>query len=277
MTTDASKADDWNGAAGLQFARQRERLGGILGRMRARLLVKAAIAGGEQVLDAGCGCGEMTIRAARAAGPGHALGADISRIQLAEARRLAAAAGVTNVSFLDADVAVHRFTPGTFDVVISSFGVMFFASPAAAFANLRRALRPGGRLAFACWRDRAVNPFFTTGFAAAAAELGLREMPGPDAAFSLADMSTTGALLDGAGFVGIEFTTADEPMLIGRDVDDVIGYERTEPSAQVALAGLTPAQARQVTDRVRAILLPYASADGVTMPGAAWLVTARAV
>jgi hypothetical protein len=154
---------------------------------------------------------------------------------------------------------------------------MFFDDPAAAFGNLRKALRRDGRLAFLCWRTRDENPFFTFGFPAAAAVLGHREMPGPDAAFSLADAGRAGALLSGAGFGGIEFAKADEPMLIGRDVDDVLEYERTFPSAREVLTGLSPAQAGELTRQVRDRLVAYASPGGVTMPGAAWLVTAQAV
>ena len=219
----------------------------------------------------------MTILAARTTRGGHALGADFSRIQVAEARRLAACAGIGNAGFEVADVQVHPFGAGVFDVVLSNFGVMFFDDPAAAFGNLRKALRRGGRLAFLCWRTREENPFFTTGFAEAAAVLGLRELPGPGAAFSLADTGRVGALLSGAGFGGIEFAKADEPMLIGRDVDDVLEYERASPSASEVLAGLSPAQAAELARQVRDRLLAYASPDGVTMPGAAWLITAHAV
>ena len=121
---------------------------------------------------------------------------------------------------------MHPFGTGVFDVLLSSLGVMFFDDPAAAFANLRKALHRGGRLAILCWRTREENPVFTTGFGEAAAVLGLREMPGPSAAFSLAGTGRVGALLSGAGFGGIEFAQADEPMLIGREVDDVLEYER---------------------------------------------------
>jgi SAM-dependent methyltransferase len=213
----------------------------------------------------------------RAAGSGHALGADFSRIQVAEARRLAAAAGVANVRFEVVDAQVHPFEAGAFDVVLSSFGVMFFDDPAAAFGNLRKALRRGGRLAFLCWRSRDENPVFTTGFAEAAAVLGLSEMPGPGAAFSLADTDRVGTLLSGAGFGDIEIAKADEPMLIGRDVDDVLEYERASPTATETLTGVSPAQADELTRLVRDRLTTYASPDGVTMPGAAWLVTAQAV
>ena len=276
VAVNAEQAGDWNGASGRHFIEQRERHERMRGRLTARLLAAAQIQDGENVLDIGCGCGDTTILAARAAGSGHALGADFSRIQVAEARRLAAAAGVANARFEVADVQVHPFGAGSFDVVLSNFGVMFFDDPAAAFANLRKALRRGGRLAFLCWRTRDENPFFTIGFAEAAAVPGRREMPGPDAAFSLAGTGRAGALLTGAGFGGIEFAQADEPMLIGRDVDDVLEYERTFPSASEVLTGLSPAQAAELTRVVRDRLVAYASPGGVTMPGAAWLVTAQA-
>jgi hypothetical protein len=83
-------------------------------------------------------------------------------------------------------------------------------------------------------------------------------------------------LLSGAGFGGIEFAKADEPMLIGRDVDDVLEYERASPSATELLTGLSPAQAAELAKQVRDCLVAYASPDGVAMPGAAWLVTAQA-
>lgn len=273
----AEEWQDWNGASGREFVEQRERFERMLGPLKARLLPAARIQDGDSVLDVGCGCGDMTILAARAAGGGRALGADFSRIQIAEARRLAAAGGVANVRFEVADAQVHPFGAGAFDVLLSSFGVMFFDDPAAAFANLRKALRRGGRLAVLCWRTREENPAFTTGFAEAAAVLGLRGRPGPPAALSLASPGRVGALLSGAGFGGIECAPADEPMLIGRDIDDVLGYERASPGASEVLAGLSPAQAAELTGQVRARLAPYASPEGVIMPGAAWLVTARAV
>ena len=277
MAVNAEQAEDWNGASGRQFIEQRGRHEQMLGRLTARLLAGARIQDGENVLDVGCGCGDVTILAARATGSGHALGADFSRIQVAEARRLAACTGVTNARFEVADAQVHPFGAGVFDVVLSSFGVMFFDDPAAAFGNLRRALRRGGRLALLCWRTRKENPVFTTGFAEAAAVLGLREMPAPGAAFSLAGTGRAGALLSGAGFGGIEFAKADEAMLIGRDVDDVLEYERASPTATEILAGLSPAQAAVLTGQVRDRLVAYASPAGVVMPGAAWLVTAQAV
>jgi len=102
-------------------------------------------------------------------------------------------------------------------------------------------------------------------------------MPRPGTAFSLASTGRVGALLSGAGFGGIEFVTADEPMLVGRDVDDALEYERSSPTASEVLTGLSPAQVGELTRLVRDRLMTYASPDGVTMPGAAWLVTAQAI
>ncbi len=277
VAVNAEQAEAWNGASGRHFIEQRERHERMRGRLTARLLACAQVTDGENVLDIGCGCGDTTILAARAARGGHALGADLSRIQVAQARRLAAAAGVANATFEVADAQVHPFGPGVFDLALSNFGLMFFDDTAAAFGNLRKALRRGGRLAFLCWRARAENPFFTTGFAEAAAALGLRELPGPPAAaFSLADAGRTGALLAGAGFGGIDFAKVDEPMLIGSDIADVVEYERGSPSAAGLLAGLSAAQAAELASRVSDDLTPYASPAGVVIPGAAWLVTAQA-
>jgi SAM-dependent methyltransferase len=277
VAVNAEQAEAWNGASGRYFIEQRERHERMRSGLTARLLGGARIGDGDNVLDVGCGCGDVTIRAARATRDGHVLGADLSHIQIAEARRLAASAGVPNASFEVADAQVHPLPAGRFDLVLSNFGVMFFDDPAAAFGNLRKALRRGGRLAFLCWRARDENPFFAVGFAEAAAELGLSELSGPAAAFSLADSSATGALLAGAGFGGIGFAKVDEPMLIGRDVDDVLEYEGASPSAAGLLAGLSAAQAAELTKRVRDDLTAYAAPGGVTMPGAAWLVTAQAV
>ncbi len=247
------------------------------GRLTTRLLDAAQTHDGENVLDIGCGCGDTTILAARATPSGHALGADLSRIQVAEARRLAAAAGVANARFEVVDAQVHRFQNGIFDVVLSNFGVMFFDDPAAAFANMRQALRRGGRLAFLCWRTSDENPFFSTGFAEAAVILGLRDKPGPSAAFSLADTGRVGVLLRGAGFGGIEFTKADEPMLMGSDEDDVLEYERAVPQRHRGLGGAQPSSSR----RAGQARPGQSGALRITrwrgMLGAAWLVTAQAV
>ena len=277
MTANAQDADDWNGASGRHFVEQRVRWERMRSRMTTRLLAAAQIGDGDEVLDVGCGCGDTTILAARACGSGHALGADISRIEIAEARRLAATEGVANADFEVIDVQTHPFKAADFDVALSCFGVMFFDDATAAFGNVRTALRRGGRFAFLCWRARAENPYFGFGYAATAVELGMCEDPGPDEAFSLADKRRVVAMLAATGFGDIAATAVDEPMQLGRSVDDVLQYERTYASAQRVLTGLAPERAEQLDRRVRDRMAPYVSQDGVVFPGAAWLVTARAV
>ena len=109
---------------------------------------------GERVLDVGCGFGTTTIEAAECVAPsGRVLGVDISAAMLEPARQRVAAAAIGNIELLEADAQVHPFAAGAFDAMISRFGLMFFEDPDAAFANLARALRPGGRLVFVCWPD----------------------------------------------------------------------------------------------------------------------------
>ncbi|MGP3913217.1 class I SAM-dependent methyltransferase [Nonomuraea sp. 10N515B] len=107
------------------------------------------------MLDVGCGTGQTTRLAARTAPHGHALGVDLSEPMLARARATAIAEGITNLRFEQGDAQVHPFPEGGFDVAISRGGIMFFADPVAAFANIGRALRPSGRLAFVCLREMA--------------------------------------------------------------------------------------------------------------------------
>jgi cyclopropane fatty-acyl-phospholipid synthase-like methyltransferase len=99
MAANVEQAEAWNGASGRHFIEQRERHERMRGGLTARLLAAAQTQDGDNVLDIGCGCGDTTILAARATPSGHALGADLSRIQVEQARRLAAAAGVANARF----------------------------------------------------------------------------------------------------------------------------------------------------------------------------------
>src|SRR6266545_2552985 len=189
MTANTAQSEAWNGDEGQYFVAQRARHERMGQQHTARLLATAAIGPAEVVLDVGCGCGETTNGAARPARSGRALGVDLSAVMLAEARRLAGREGVRNARFEQADAQVHAFPAAGFDVAISGFGVMFFADPHAAFANIAAALRPGGRLAFLCWQEMTANEWLTVPFAAVAAHVTLPELPAADepGPFSLAD------------------------------------------------------------------------------------------
>ena len=139
------------------WAEVREPLELQLAPLGRRALAALAPHPGESVLDIGCGGGETALDLARAVAPdGTVVGVDLSAAVLAFARR--AAKGCERVRFVQADAQVFPFEPASFDAAFSRFGVMFFADPTAAFINIRRSLRPNGRLAFVCWRALEDNP-----------------------------------------------------------------------------------------------------------------------
>jgi SAM-dependent methyltransferase len=240
----AEQARRWNGDAGRRWIAQRERHMAVRQRLTPHLVRAAAISPDDQVLDVGCGCGETTIAAARSTGPGGGgLGLDLSGPMLEVARRLAAEAGVGNVRFVQGDAQVCPLPPAVFDVVISSFGVMFFDDSAAAFVNVLSGLRPGGQLAFLCWQDELRNEVFSVPLRAFMAHTKLSGGAGGDV---FDDSRRVSDLLAGAGFVDVRVVGVHEPARIGSDVADVMGYVRD-------------------TSRVRELMAP-----------AAWLVTAVA-
>src|SRR2546429_32214 len=175
----------------------------------------------DRVLDIGCGTGQTTRQAARTAQAGSALGVDISAPAMERARELARAEGIRNVTFERADAQVHRFPRERFDLGISRFGTMFFGDPGAAFANIRRALRPAGRLVMMVWQAPGRNEWDVVirqsldgpKGPVAAASAG----PGPDP-FSLADPPAVTELLEAAGFADVTFTDVHEPVYYGPDV-----------------------------------------------------------
>jgi SAM-dependent methyltransferase len=232
------------------------------------------------VLDVGCGNGATTIEAARRVRPdGAALGVDLSSRMLALARERAGAAGVGEAEFLQADVQVHAFREGDWDVVVSRFGVMFFEDPHAAFANLARSLRPGGRVVFVAWQDMSRSEWIMVPGAAAAAHVGLPQGIAPDAPgpFGLADPDRIREILGRAGFTGLTLEELIRPMRIGDDLDDVeMFFTRSLPLVRDLLAAAPADKARAAVADAREALEPYAGPEGVVMnENGAWLVKAR--
>ena len=165
---------------------------------------------GQRVVDLGCGSGRTTLELAARVGPGgEAVGVDISAEMLAAGRERAARLGVSNVEFLHADVQVQDLGQARFDGAYSRFGVMFFTDPVTAFANVRRALRPGAALSFVCWQSVFDNEWVLIPGAAVAEVTGsLPPMPGPEepGPFSLADPGRVHAVLESAGFGSVTVT-----------------------------------------------------------------------
>ncbi len=171
----------WNDAPGRAWVAQQPAMDLLMRNVTALVMAEAAPRPGQHVLDVGCGAGALALAAARTVGPqGRALGVDISAPLLARAEELARAEGLAQVGFLRADAQDHGFAPSAFDLVLSRFGVMFFADPVAAFMNLARTMRPGGRMVLAVWGRAAANPFFATPGRIGAARLGPPPPSDPD-------------------------------------------------------------------------------------------------
>lgn len=265
----------WDGEEGERWTAQADRYEAAGRRHDGRLSGAGFVAAGDAVLDVGCGTGRSTRDAARAAAPGPVLGVDLSSQMLEEARRRAAAEGLANVSFEQADVQVHPFADGAFDVAISSFGAMFFADPVAAFANIRRALRPGGRLAVLAWRDLGRNQWVTAIRDALALGRALPEppadAPGP---FGLAREAHVRTVLAAAGFGAVELESVDEPVWLGADAGDAWGFVRTMGIVKGLTSDLEPADRERAFASVRAALAAAEGPEGVEFESSAWLVTA---
>ena len=202
----------------LELEDQLEEVGGLPGELA---MDRLGLLPGQKVADLGCGAGRTTLELAARVGPGgEATGFDISAEMLARARDRAARLGLGNVTFVHADVQVYDLGETKFDAAYSRFGVMFFTDPVAAFANVRRALRPGGTLSFVCWQGVFDNEWMLIPGAAVMQVTGsLPPMPGPDepGPFSLADPARVRAVLDAAGFGAVTITPHADHVVISED------------------------------------------------------------
>ncbi|ATC26359.1 methyltransferase domain-containing protein [Caulobacter vibrioides] len=236
---------------------------------------RADLRAGEAVLDVGCGSGATTFEAAWRVGPqGRAVGADISGALLELARRRAGEQGLEGVDFVQADAQTHDFDAG-FDAIVSRFGVMFFPDPVAAFANLRRALKPDGRLAFACWRGPEDNPMAQVPLDAAAPFLPEtprfeRNAPGR---FGFADPERVRSILAEAGWRDIAIAPLDDPTPVS--FDELMTMSLRVGPLNPILSNAEDALRTQVRDAVAAALAPHVQDGMATMNSACWLVTAR--
>lgn len=273
----AGQAEAWNGNDGEHWVSHAARQDRMLSGTTAYLLDAAGVRDGDTVLDIGCGCGDTTLQAALRAGRGSALGVDLSAVMLAEARRRAEREPRASVRFEQADAQVHPFPDAGFDEVISRFGVMFFDDPHAAFANLHRALHPGGRLAFLCWQEPAANEFFRVPLAAAAAHVPLPEHGDPDdpGPFSLARPERIRDLLAAAGFRDLSVEPVTTSMWVGENVSDVMDYFLGLGMVRAMLAAVSPEDGAAVGRAVSDALTRHQGPDGVRLGGAAWLVSAH--
>jgi ubiquinone/menaquinone biosynthesis C-methylase UbiE len=239
---------------------------------------------GQRVLDLGCGFGDTTQRIAGLVGAeGEVVGVDAAANFIETARREAAEAAVANVSFAVADVQVAELGD-PYDMAFSRFGMMFFANPVAALRNVRRALKPGGRLVMVVWRRRIDNDWLYRGQTIVEGIVSRPEEyeeptcgPGP---FSMADADTTSEVLLHAGFQNIALRRCDLPIAIGRDVEEAIDMVMAiGPAGEILrLAGDRAAHLHEdVRDALRAGLNEFEASDGfIRAPASTWIVSATA-
>jgi SAM-dependent methyltransferase len=269
----------WNGANGQRWTDRQAEQDILLAPVSKALIDRAAPKAGERIVDVGCGCGSTSLAFAEKVAPnGFVLGVDISGPMLARARQLAPR--VLPVDFVQADATVYPFDPQSFDLLLSRFGVMFFAEPAVSFANLRNALRPSGRLAFACWREPRENPWMMAPLQAVYQHVPKMPPPGPDdpGPFAFASEERVRRIIGAAGFKGV----AMEPVALSFDIANGRGLDaavqaalQIGPSSR-ALDGHPPETRAAAAASVRELLAPFVRGNTVPLAGSIWIVTARA-
>lgn len=275
--TNQGQADFWS-SAGTMWTALRERFDDQAGDHGVAAIDALAPAPGERILDIGCGAGSSTIDIAARVGPeGSVRGLDISPTMIHGARDLAAASGVTNASFEVADAMVAPFDP-EYDGLYSRFGVMFFSDAVRAFANMRGALRVGGRLGFVCWQSPAQNEWASVPLSVIGqfAEMPFGADPTAPGPFSLSDRARLEQVLTDAGYTDLDIAGRDVAVKLGESLDEAVDFMFGLMPPAAALRANDPATAGQVADALREAFAGWVGQDGVKAPSATWIVTARA-
>lgn len=277
-TKNAEQIAYWNGPGGERWADRQRVQDELLEPVSTILLDRARAVPGERIIDVGCGCGATTRAFAEQVGvSGYVLGIDVSAPMLERARQITPQAG--RVEFRLADAAEYPFRPARFDLIASRFGVMFFAEPVSAFANLRKALRPLGRLAFICWREPRLNPWLMAPLQAAykhvpkLPDLG-PEDPGP---FSFASEERVHRILGQAGFSDVKMEACELALdiSVGGGLDAAVKSALQIGPASRALDGQPVEVIAAAENSIREALAPFARDQTVVLPASIWIVTAR--
>ncbi len=270
----------WNEQGGPRWVKMQEQLDEQISQLGLLTMQRAAVQLGEQVLDVGCGCGQTSLELAERVGPrGSVLGVDISTPMLARARERQNERGFKSLTFLQADAQTHRFESARFDLLFSRFGVMFFENPAAAFANLHTAVRPGGRLCFVCWQALDKNEWARVPLAAATKHVPLPAPASPDAPgpFAFANPDRVQKLLESGGFTEVKLESHQAELTMGgaTTINEAVDFTLEIGPIARLLADVSTDIRAHVVEELRVVLAPYAKGNGVSLSGAVWIVTAR--
>jgi ubiquinone/menaquinone biosynthesis C-methylase UbiE len=269
----------WNGPNGQRWTDRQASQDLLLAPVSQLLVDRIAPKTGDRIVDIGCGCGAISIALAERVAPdGFVLGVDISAPMLERARQLAPQR--LPVDFVQADATVYPFEPASFDLLASRFGVMFFAEPVLSFANLRKALRPKGRVVFACWREPKENPWMMAPLQAVYRHVPRLPQVGPEdpGPFAFASQERVNRILREAGYgdIAMEACNISLDIAIGGGLEAAADAAlEIGPSAR-ALEGHAPEVRAAARQSVRELLAPYARGETVPLPGSIWIVTARA-
>jgi SAM-dependent methyltransferase len=268
----------WNGPGGQRWANRQQAQDIVLAPVADVLIDRAKPGTGERIIDVGCGSGATSIAFAKKVAPsGHVFGVDVSGPMLERARQ--SASKELPVDFAQADATVYPFDPASFDLLASRFGVMFFAEPARSFSNMRKALKPSGRLAFACWREPRENPFFMAPLQAVYKHVPKLPPQGPEdpGPFAFASEARVRGILGEAGFSGIVMEPCNLALdvAIGGGLDAAVQGALEIGPASRALDGQPEDVRTAATNSIREALAAYAKGESVLLPASIWIVTAQ--
>jgi SAM-dependent methyltransferase len=271
--------DAWNGDSGRRWVTDPDRRDHVMQSVAAALLEAADLTVGDVVLDLGCGCGATAVAAARTVGAdGSVLGVDLSEPMLDVARQRVVAARLPNVTVLQADAQTHPFDPGGHDIAISRFGTMFFDDPAAAFSNIARSIRHGGRLFIATWQPLVANDWLTIPGAALLRYSSLPEPAGSaPGMFAQSDPDIVRGVLERSGFGGVDVQPATVTLRLGADPDEATAHLADTGIGRAALATIPDDDHTAALDAVRSVLAEHIDTEGVQLDGAILLTSAARV
>jgi len=278
----AREVQYWNSVQTRSWADEHEVIDRLFADLTRVALDHAEPKSGERVIDIGCGSGTTVLGLAARVGPsGYVLGADVSKPSVAKAQERIAAANVHQAEAMVCDVSTHVFPANSFDLAFSRFGVMFFTDPVATFVNIRRALKSDGRLALAVFRTPQENKWATAALAAIRHLLPPITPPGPEepGQFSWADATRVHRILGNAGFKNISLTPHDPAMRLAGPsggAAEAANFISHVGAVARATSNASEQQKKEVRAALEAFFKSHEGAQGVVLPGAIWVVTARA-